>query len=70
MIKQVRRKTKEYRKAIQEQCSDNITTFMLGAMLMFMVFMVMNGCDRETQEDHDEKVREQAVSEVYEFLTR
>tara|TARA_R110002167_G_scaffold49749_1_gene145608 strand:- start:577 stop:822 length:246 start_codon:yes stop_codon:yes gene_type:complete len=70
MIKLVRRKTKEYREKVQDQCSDNLTTFMSGAMLMFMMFMVMNGCDREAQEEHDEKVRKQAVSEVYEFLVR
>ena len=66
MVKLVRRKTKEYREAVQEQCSDNVTTFMLGAMLMFMVFLIMNGCYGETQHDHDEKVRK----ELYEFLTR
>tara|TARA_R110001632_G_scaffold90645_1_gene194637 strand:+ start:327 stop:539 length:213 start_codon:yes stop_codon:yes gene_type:complete len=70
MIKLIRRKTKEYREKAQEQCSDNLTTFMLGAMLMFMMFMVMNGCDRETQQEHDEKIRKQAVNEVYEFLVR
>ena len=66
MFKLIRRKSREYREALQEQCGDNVTTFMLGAMLMFMVFLVMNGCYGESQEEHDEKVRQ----EVYEFLTR